>query len=462
MHRLITPLAVVLAALGTVAIIGADFVVTKVPLLLMGYAAGGAAVTGGLWARLRWPDSPVGSLLAWSGVMWLATGVSYTGVPVAVVLGAVAAALQHGLLGHVMVVLPHGRADTPVRRGVVALGYAVPLLSAAMSMAYREPPGGGCLCLAQAFGREAGRTALALFGVVIVGAYVVGLSAAMFLRWARLPRQERDAAVMFSGLLVMLLLMALEAENLARAGGFAVYFTGELVDSLVVLGFIVWPLAYRVVLGRREAARRMAELVDAGDEARRQIERDLHDGAQQRLVNVRLLLGLARDEPARLDQAVAELGRALEELRELARGAFPAVLAEAGLGPALGSLAERAALPVRVRTELPVRLPPQVERTAYFVAAEALANASRHARAASVGITAVLEKGLVTVEVTDAGCGGAVPGGGLRGLADRVEACGGTLSLHSPPGVGTTVRAVLPAQISEDGQDPSVIGGRVR
>ncbi|MFD1537013.1 sensor histidine kinase [Nonomuraea guangzhouensis] len=458
MPRLITLLAVVLAALGTMAMIGAEFVVTKVPLLFMGYAAGAAAVSGGLWARTRWPDSPVGSLLAWSGVMWLATGVGYAGAPAAVALGAVAAALQHGLLGHVMVVLPHGRADTPVRRGVVALGYTVPLLSAAMSMAYGEQPDGGCLCLAQV----SGRTALALFGVAIAGAYAVGLSAAVFLRWARLPRQERDAAVTFSGLVLMLLVLVLEAENLAQAGGLAVYFTGGLLDSLVVLGFIVWPLAYRVVLGRREATRRMAELLDAGDEARRRIERDLHDGAQQRLVNVRLLLGLARDEPARLGQAVAELGRALEELRELARGAFPAVLADAGLGPALGSLAERAALPVRVRTDLPVRLAPQVERTAYFVAAEALANASRHARATTVGITAVLEKGLVTVEVTDDGCGGAVPGGGLRGLADRVEACGGSFLLHSPPGAGTTVRAVLPAQISEDGQDPSVVGGRVR
>ncbi|WP_455432945.1 sensor histidine kinase [Streptosporangium soli] len=462
MHRLIILLAVVLAALGTVAMIGAEFVVTKVPLLFMGYAAGAAAVTGGLWARVRWPDSPVGSLLAWSGVMWLATGVSYGGTPAGLALGAAASALQHGLLGHVMVVLPHGRADTPFRRGVVALGYAVPLLSAAMSMAYGEPADGGCLCLAQAFGWGTGGTPLALFGVAMAGGYVVALSAAVYLRWSRLPRQERNAAVTFSGLVLMLLVLALEAGNLAQAGGLAVYFTGGLLDSLVVLGYIVWPLAYRVVLGRTEAARRMAELLDAGDEARRRIERDLHDGAQQRLVNVRLLLGLARDEPARLGQAVAELGRALEELRELARGAFPAVLAEAGLGPALGSLAERAALPVRVRTDLPVRPAPQVERTAYFVAAEALANASRHAGPATVAITAVLDKGLLTVEVTDDGCGGAVRGGGLRGLADRVEACGGSLSLHSPPGAGTTVRAVLPAQIAEDGQDPPVVGGRVR
>ncbi|MEV0618872.1 histidine kinase [Nonomuraea sp. NPDC050404] len=448
MPRLITLLAVGFAALGTVAMIGAEFVVTKVPLLFMGYAAGAGAVAAGLWARVRWPDSPAGSLLAWSGVMWLATGVGYVGTTVAVVLGALAAALQHGLLGHVMVVFPHGRVDTPVHRGVVALGYVVPLLSGLMWMVYGESPGRVLWP--------------ALAGLVIVTGYAVALSAVVVLRWARLPRQDRDTAVAFCGLVLMVLILVLEAESLARAGGLTVYFTGGLVDSLVVLGFIGWPLAYRVVLGRREAARRTAELLDAGDEARRRIERDLHDGAQQRLVNVRLLLGLARDEPARLGQAVAELGRALEELRELARGAFPAVLAEAGLGAALGSLAERAALPVRVRTDLPVRPGRQVERTAYFVAAEALANASRHARPATVGITAVLEKGLLTVEVVDDGCGGAVPGGGLRGLADRVEACGGEFFLHSPPGVGTTVRAVLPAQVSQDGQDPPVVGGRVR
>ncbi|MFI7700402.1 sensor histidine kinase [Nonomuraea sp. NPDC049480] len=461
MHRLIILLAVVLAASGTVAIVGADFVVTKVPLLLMGYAAGAAAVTAGLWARGRWPDSAVGSLLAWSGVMWLASGTGYAGTPAALALGAAASAFQHGLLGHVMVLLPHGRVDTPALRGVVALAYAVPFLSGAMWMAYGELPGGGCLCLARAIGWEGAGMPLALIGVAITGGYTVALSAAVYVRWARLPRRERSAAVAFSGLMLMLLVLAHEVGNLAQAGGLAVYFTGGLLDSLVVLGFIVWPLAYRVVLGRREAARRMAELLDAGDEARRRIERDIHDGAQQRLVNVQLLLGLAHDEPARLGQAVAELGQALAELRELARGAFPAVLADAGLGPALGSLAERAALPVRVRADLPVRPAPQAERTAYFVAAEALANAGRHARASTVEITAVLGKGLLTVEVTDDGCGGAVLGGGLRGLADRVEACGGVFSLHSPSGGGTTVRAVLPAQVAEDGQDPSVVGGAV-
>ncbi|SEG76553.1 Signal transduction histidine kinase [Nonomuraea solani] len=458
MRAPITILAATLALVGTVAMLDAEFVVTKVPLLLMGYAVGASAVATGLWARARWPDSAVGTLLAWSGVMFLATGIAYYTTAASFVVAAMASAVQIGLLGHVMLVLPHERADTPAVRRVVALAYAVPLSSGVAWIVYGGVPGDGCPCLGQALGWGGGRVPVSLLALALVAGYAVALVVAVCSRWARLPRQERDSAVTFSGLLLMLLIIGHEVSNLLQSGGIAAYFQGGLLDSLVVLGFIAWPLGYRVALGRRETARRMAAFIDAGDEARRRIERDLHDGAQQRLVNVRLLLGLARDEPVRLDQAITELGVALEELRGLARGAFPAVLTEAGLGAALRSLAERAALPVRLRIELPVRPMPQVERTAYFVAAEALANAGRHASASLVRIDARLDRGRLIVEVADDGCGGAVPAGGLRGLADRVAACGGDLMLDSPPGGGTTVRALLPAEIPQHGQDPPVVG----
>ncbi|WP_433214921.1 sensor histidine kinase [Microtetraspora malaysiensis] len=458
MRKLIILLAVTLTSVTTVAMLAADFVVTKVPLLLMGYAAGASAITTGLWARVRWPDSSVGTILAWSGVMWLATGIGYQGTAAALVVGATASAIQIGLLGHVMVVLPHGRAEAPTVRGVLAFGYLVPLLSGVAWVMYGRLPGGGCVCLGRALGWDRARQPLALLALVLVAGYTVALVVAVCMRWATLPRPERDRAVTFSGLLLMVLVMVHEVGNLLQAGGLGAYFLGGPLDSVIVLGFIAWPLGYRVVLGRRESSRRMAELIDAGDEARRRLERDLHDGAQQRLVNARLLLGLARDEPERLDQAISELGLALDELRSLARGAFPAVLAEAGLGAALRSLAERAVLPVRLQIDLPVRLAAQVERTAYFVAAETLANATRHARASVVRINALLDRGQLVVEVADDGRGGAVPTGGLRGLADRVQACGGGLVLHSPPGGGTTVRAVLPAQMPQDRQDPPVVG----
>jgi signal transduction histidine kinase len=200
-----------------------------------------------------------------------------------------------------------------------------------------------------------------------------------------------------------------------------------------------------------------ARLVAAGDAARRRIERDLHDGAQQRLVSLSVTLNLARKtaEPGSrtaelLDGAVAELTAGLAELRELARGIHPAVLTERGLDPALQSLASRAPLPVTVTADFEERLPPAVEAAAYFVVMEALTNVAKYASASSAEVTIERADGHVTVGVQDDGIGGADPatGSGLAGLADRVAALGGRLSVESPPGGGTVVRADLPARRS--------------
>jgi signal transduction histidine kinase len=196
-----------------------------------------------------------------------------------------------------------------------------------------------------------------------------------------------------------------------------------------------------------------ARIVRASDEGRRRLERDLHDGAQQRLVAIALTLRLARNRAAHdpavaelLDEAAAELGAATDELRELARGIHPAVLADRGLEPAIGTLAGRSAVPVEV-TEVPAeRLPQSVEAAAYFVVAEALTNVARYAQASHASVSVARVNGSVTVEVSDDGVGGADPasGSGLRGLADRVAALDGRLEVSSPAGAGTTVRAVLP------------------
>jgi signal transduction histidine kinase len=198
-----------------------------------------------------------------------------------------------------------------------------------------------------------------------------------------------------------------------------------------------------------------ARLVAAGDAARRRLERDLHDGAQQRLVSLSITLNLARRhvEPgsqtaALLDSAVAELTAGLSELRELARGIHPAVLTERGLDPALAGLAARAPLPVTLSAPLDVRLPPAVEAAAYFVVVEALTNVAKYASATTAEVTVQQINGQVVVDVTDDGVGGADPatGSGLAGLADRVTALGGRLEVESPPGGGTVVRAQLPAR----------------
>jgi PAS domain S-box-containing protein len=200
---------------------------------------------------------------------------------------------------------------------------------------------------------------------------------------------------------------------------------------------------------REELAASRARIVAAGDEERRRLERNLHDGAQQRLVSLALMLRLAaRRHPndADLARAGGELTFALEELRELARGIHPAVLTERGLEPAVASLAARAPLPVEISIDLCERLPGPVEAAAYYVVAEALTNVAKYADASVVSVGVARLESQALIEVSDDGVGGAVAGrgSGLRGLADRVEALGGRLEIDSPPERGTRIHVRLP------------------
>jgi PAS domain S-box-containing protein len=196
-----------------------------------------------------------------------------------------------------------------------------------------------------------------------------------------------------------------------------------------------------------------ARIVAAGDEARRKLERNLHDGAQQRLVALSVSLRLAesklRDDPAAaaamLAAAREELMHALEELRELARGIHPAILTDRGLQPAIEALVGRTPLPVDVDVS-GERLPPAVEAASYYVVSEALTNVAKYADASSARVRVGRENGRVVIEVADDGAGGADPerGSGLRGLEDRIAALDGSLSIESPRGGGTSVRAEIP------------------
>ena len=210
-------------------------------------------------------------------------------------------------------------------------------------------------------------------------------------------------------------------------------------------------LAAEVVDARSAQAR----IIAAADAERRRIERDLHDGAQQRLVALSLKLGMARkrlgdhpdDTALRLvDEAQEESRAALVELRDLARGIHPSVLTDRGLPAALHELAGRSAVPTEVVEVPDVRLDPPVESTAYFVVAECLANLGKYARASEATVRVRCEVGRLVVEVVDDGVGGAEAGrgSGLRGLADRVSALSGSLEVASPPGRGTRVRAEIP------------------
>jgi signal transduction histidine kinase len=198
---------------------------------------------------------------------------------------------------------------------------------------------------------------------------------------------------------------------------------------------------------RAEVAASRARIVEAADATRRRLERDPHDGAQQTLVAASITLARAKVQArgtgleALVAEALDQLREALAELRELARGIHPAVLTERGLRAALELLAARSPVPVDVRAPAQ-RLPPGVEAALYFTAAEALTNVAKYARAASAAVRVEIREGAVAEEIADDGVGGAsaTAGSGLRGLADRLAAVGGTLEVESPTGGGTRVR----------------------
>jgi PAS domain S-box-containing protein len=192
-----------------------------------------------------------------------------------------------------------------------------------------------------------------------------------------------------------------------------------------------------------------ARLVEVADAERQRIQRNLHDGAQQRLTAVLLSLGRVRGSPgdrdALLDAAIEELAEGLQEIRELANGLHPAVLSERGLAAALEALTLRVPLPVDLETDFGRGLPEQVGAAAYFVVAEGLANVQKHAGASRVAVRVVAEDDRLLIEVSDDGAGGAdEEGGGLSGLADRIEALGGHLAVDSPRELGTRLHAELP------------------
>ncbi|MFF8376995.1 sensor domain-containing protein [Streptomyces sp. NPDC015661] len=247
-------------------------------------------------------------------------------------------------------------------------------------------------------------------------------------------------------------------------------FAAALLGAVLLVA-LAYPLAVvagaraalaRALLTPREGERQdgigeviasRARLVDAFEAERRRIERDLHDGAQQRLVALTMTLGLARLDALpggplaeQLEKAHAEAGQVLTELRELIHGIHPQVLADYGLGPALADAADRSAVPVDTDTDVLPRLPRAVESAAYFAGCEALANIGKHSGARRARITAGHTGGVLRLDVEDDGRGGADParGSGLTGLADRIAVLDGTLTIMSPPGGPTLLRVEIP------------------
>jgi len=222
---------------------------------------------------------------------------------------------------------------------------------------------------------------------------------------------------------------------------------------------------------RTELSASRARVLAAADETRRQLERDLHDGIQQRLVSLTLKARATErmtPEPSgglrsELALIAEELGGALDELREISRGIHPAVLSESGLGPALKALARRSAVPIALDLNLGTRLEEPQEAAAYYAVSEALTNAAKHAQASAIEVHVSYSDGALTLSIRDDGIGGADPsrGSGIIGLKDRVEALGGTISVVSPPGEGTSLHARLPCRPNAAPRpEPSALGGR--
>lgn len=314
--------------------------------------------------------------------------------------------------------------------------------------------------------RPPGRAAeAALLAAAIVGVGVLALSgprpAAYLLFptlvWAALRFERRGATLAVASAAALTLWQTIHHDG---PFAFRSITSGILGAQLYLTAAALSALSLAAVVSEREALARelrslRARLVEAAASERRRIEHNLHDGAQQRLSALAVRLALAADRvseaPERaaesLAQASSELGLAIEELRELAHGIHPPVLTELGLEGAVKDLAERSTVPIRPLQVPSARLDPAVEATAYYLIAEAVANAERHARASAICVRAWIAPRLLRVEVSDDGVGGATEssGYGLQGLRDRVEAHGGTLEIESPAGGGTRIAAAIPA-----------------
>ncbi|SBV26427.1 Signal transduction histidine kinase [Micromonospora krabiensis] len=336
----------------------------------------------------------------------------------------------------------------PARRRVAALisRYAATLVRLERRrLTWLSGGAGGSPAVRTAGWREIGylaaRALPGVLGAFAFGLLAIGVVLAGILLRAAL-RGDLTVAALLSQVVIGVVLLLLNAQAVASLGAVDRWLAQRLLDPEPRAA-----LEARV----RELATSRAQVIAAVDVERQRIERDLHDGLQQRLVALGMLLGRARRSRqadrtyALIAQAHEDLQRAVEELREVAWRVYPSALDDSDLGEVLGMVAQRSTVPVRIRCDLPLRPDRQIETVLYFVACEALTNAAKHAAATLVTIDIDVREGNVRMRVRDDGTGGADPSGrGLSGLARRVAALDGRLRVESPAGGPTTVLAELP------------------
>jgi signal transduction histidine kinase len=459
-----TTVSVTLAALAAGIFVGAvaagsDHQEARAAFAIFGPVVGWGFIATGLWAWRRQPANRTGVLMILLGFTWFLSALQAANSPFLYTVGLLLGGLWGSVFLHLGMTFPVGRVRDSLDGAIVLAGYLIFPLAfapAALVSGPQELDCRGCPENLLLIAPDKDLAALATaFGAFLYGAlFIVVLMRATW-RWRHTPALERLqlTPVYVCSLLTFLLVIV------AKAGaGPAAWWAAFLAASLLPFAFLGGLLRSRVSQLVEELRASRARIVEAGDAERRRLERDLHDGAQARLVALALMLRSARlragddDEQLAglLDRAQEELGTSLAELRELARGIHPAVLTDRGLEPALQALVARAPVPVEVEAELPEPLPGAVESAAYFVVSEALANVAKYAQATSATVAVRRRNGRVTVDVSDDGIGGAdaARGSGLRGLADRVAALDGTLSVESPAGHGTRLHAELPAALN--------------
>lgn len=487
LRRALLGLAALALALGGVSIaliVTSDHADARVLAAVLIPLAGWGFAGTGLYAWYRRPANRTGPLLTAIGFTWFFQAFESADNAVVFAIGAFGLTVPFAILIHLLLTFPSGRIEGRLEGALIGVGYFVTVAMQAAWVLFADPEREGCDgCpanpiqigghegVAEAIGAAQGLIAIPLIAATVVVVYR---------RWRRSEASERRVltpVVASGGFAFAFLLVQLV---LGQAG--AATSTQRVAFVAAVAAFACLPFAFLIGLlrsriGRDEEVRAAlsaeneqltaalrakveelrasrARIVATGYEERRRVERDLHDGAQQRLLALSMTLRLARgkleSEPELsgelLDEAMGELAAATGELRELARGIHPAVLSDRGLAAALSGLAGRSPVPVEIVATPAERLPAAIEAATYFVIAEALANVARYSQAESATVRVAREDGVVEVEVRDDGVGGANPeaGTGLRGLGDRVAALDGRLAVNSPAGEGTSVRAQIP------------------
>jgi signal transduction histidine kinase len=478
----------ILAGIGSAALIlTSDHTTPRGLAAALILTAGWSFAGTGLYAWDRRPGNNIGPLMTAIGFTFFFQGLSSSNNEVVFAIGIIGSSLPYAILVHLLVTFPAGRFENRFQRVVVGAAYlTTTVLQLGWAFFIDPTKQNDCANCPEnpilISGHEGIANAINAVQVLTASFGIASTVAIVYLRWRRsTPAQRRvlTPVVLTGGVAFTILLaqLILSEVGVPQAVEDATYIAAIVVFASLPFAFLLGLLRSRI--GRAEeittalsveneqlnaelqakveelrASR--ARIVEAGYAERRRVERNLHDGAQQRLMaltmNLRLARGKLEEDPAAtrelLDEAMEELAAATAELRELARGIHPVLLSERGLRAALGGLAERSPVPVELLATPAERLPAPIEMAAYFVVAEALTNVARYAEAEVATVRVERRNGAVEVEIRDDGIGGAEidAGTGLRGLEDRVGALEGHFSVRSRAGEGTTVEASIPCE----------------